>query len=765
MQAISSDIDLNEAARFLALLDPEATSFTFQTFDDSEGKGKSLARTLHGSLAQHASTLSRLNRAGAGVFVTINETDGTGRKAENIKRVRAVFIDLDGAPIQPVQEHAIQPHMIVESSPDRWHAYWKTLGIDLDDFRSIQEHLIDQFDADAAVKDLPRVMRLPGFLHQKYGGRFQTRIETAREAAPYDGAIFRIGKVPAVLPDAAPSETSEDVAAIIRSECEKLANIDRRGRTRNNTLNKVAYTLGGLVGAGLANEQEVRDQLLLVADAIDLTRNESNLTIDSGLTAGKKAPWSPKLILDPSNPMRTARKMLDDRYRHDTGNPLLLRHRQEFWRWDGKRFAIFTKEPVDAAVWSYTERAKAMGKQGPEPFKPNPERVNAIVHALRAVSQVEGDPDTPCWLSEGNDLPPPSEFMAVGNGLLHLPSCELFPPTPTFFNTSASSVAYDEDAAEPTKWLAFLDQIFGDDIEARQAVQEFFGYCLSTDTSQQKMLLMVGPPRSGKGTMARVLRELAGADSVAGPSMSSLSGDFGLEPLIPRPIAIISDARIGQRTDKAAVTERLLTISGEDTVSANRKNNSFWHGKLKTRFIVITNELPALSDGTGALPNRFIIVLLQTTFLGKEDPGLFDKLKVELPGILNWAIEGYQRLRKRGHFVQPASAKEALEDMMRVGSPVHAFVSECCEVGPDYIVNNEYLWEEWKRWAEANGNMSGSKAVFGKKLKEVVPGVRRKDGGYHDYYYAGLRISQQKQADDEAREARQLAKDNAEIPF
>ena len=299
--------------------------------------------------------------------------------------------------------------------------------------------------------------------------------------------------------------------------------------------------------------------------------------------------------------------------------------------------------------------------------------------------------------------------------------------TPAFFNTAASSVAYDPDAAHPTQWQAFLAQIFGEDKQAMDAMQEFFGYCLSTDTAQQKMLLVVGPPRSGKGTMARVLRELAGPDSVAGPTMSSLSGDFGLEPLIPRPIAIISDARIGQRTDKAAVTERLLSISGEDTMSVNRKNTSFWHGKLQTRFIIITNEIPALADGSGALANRFIIVLLQTSFLGKEDPALFEKLKPEMPGILNWAIDGYQRLRERGHFVQPESATEALEEMMRIGSPVRAFVSECCEVGVGYEEEQEFLWDKWKEWCARNGNQPGSKNWWGRNLKTVVPGLGRKD--------------------------------------
>jgi putative DNA primase/helicase len=79
------------------------------------------------------------------------------------------------------------------------------------------------------------------------------------------------------------------------------------------------------------------------------------------------------------------------------------------------------------------------------------------------------------------------------------------------------------------------------------------------------MLLLIGPKRGGKGTIARVLRSLLGHNSVAGPTMASLSTAFGLEPLITKSLAVISDARIGGKTDKSAIMERLLSISGEDT--------------------------------------------------------------------------------------------------------------------------------------------------------------------------------------------------------
>ena len=158
--------DFEEAQKFLNLLDNNATFWTFQTFDDdADRKSKELARVLHGALSDHFDTLTQLQESGAGVFVTINETDGKGRSKENIIRVRAHYVDLDGADLKPVRDW-LEPDIICETSPRRWHAYWLVRDTPLEEFSAVQQRLIRAFDADN-VHDLPRVMRLPGFFHQK----------------------------------------------------------------------------------------------------------------------------------------------------------------------------------------------------------------------------------------------------------------------------------------------------------------------------------------------------------------------------------------------------------------------------------------------------------------------------------------------------------------------------------------------------------------------------------------------------------------------
>jgi len=154
--------------------------WSFQTFADIEVEDgcRRLVRVLHGSLKQHFETLAALNAAGAGIYVTVNQTDGRGRTAPNITHVRAQFVDLDGAPIEPVLAWSLKPRIVIESSPGKYHAYWlvtKEASTDFDGFRKQQRQLAKLFDADPKCIDLPRVLRLAGFNHRK-AAPFRCRI-------------------------------------------------------------------------------------------------------------------------------------------------------------------------------------------------------------------------------------------------------------------------------------------------------------------------------------------------------------------------------------------------------------------------------------------------------------------------------------------------------------------------------------------------------------------------------------------------------------
>ena len=202
-RASKVQINLEVAERFLNALAPNAKNFTFQTFDDSDRKRKNLACVLHGTLAEHADELSHLNKRGACVAVTINATEGPGRTTEDVIGVRAVFVDLDGADLEPVRQFKPRPHIIVESSRGKFHAYWRVKGLERDQFEGVQRASAERFGGDD-VHDLPRSMRLPGFLH------------TLAEHADELSHLNKRGACVAVTINATegPGRTTEDVIGV-----------------------------------------------------------------------------------------------------------------------------------------------------------------------------------------------------------------------------------------------------------------------------------------------------------------------------------------------------------------------------------------------------------------------------------------------------------------------------------------------------------------------------------------------------------------------
>jgi putative DNA primase/helicase len=257
-------------------------------------------------------------------------------------------------------------------------------------------------------------------------------------------------------------------------------------------------------------------------------------------------------------------------------------------------------------------------------------------------------------------------------------------------------------------------------------------------------LLIIGPPRSGKGTIGRILHALLGAFNVAGPTLFSLGGEFGLQPLLNKMLATISDARLNGRGNNSLIIERLLSISGEDPLTINRKFLSPITIQLPTRLMLMTNELPNMQDASGALAKRYLILTLQKSWYGKEDTSLLNRLYAELPGILLWALKGLARLQKRGKFLQPISSTQTIAELESMTSPIKAFISERCEINPHLRTSIASLFNAWCDWCSSAGYPhSGNVQTFGKNLRAAFPeiGITRPQGAEsRERYYQGIAL-------------------------
>jgi hypothetical protein len=132
-----------------------------------------------------------------------------------------------------------------------------------------------------------------------------------------------------------------------------------------------------------------------------------------------------QVILDPCDYMRSARVIIDYVYRNDERIRTLHRYRGEFWRWSFSHYRMADDETIRSAIWDFLDKAKRNVKDGdPVPFKPDKRIVANVFDALCAQCQLDSSIEVPFWL-DGYSSAPANEFIAVGNGLFHLPTRKL----------------------------------------------------------------------------------------------------------------------------------------------------------------------------------------------------------------------------------------------------------------------------------------------------------------------------------------------------
>ena len=336
------------------------------------------------------------------------------------------------------------------------------------------------------------------------------------------------------------------------------------------------------------------------------------------------------IVPGPTKPYEIAQMFMQKHYSDPRGR-LLLHHRGLFYAWAGTHWPEGEARAVRADLYRWLEGAVYWQGKHLVPFDPTSGKISNIVDGLRAAVHVSETIEAPAWF-DGTASALPREFVAMRNGLLRLSTRELIEHTPAFFNAYALPFAFDPDAPEPAKWKRFLSELWGVDRESISTLAEIMGYVIGGSTAQQKMFLLVGPKRAGKGTIVRVLTALLGPENVAAPTLSSLAENFGLQTLVGKPLAAIADARLGGRSDSTIAVERLLSISGEDSITIDRKYRDPWTGRLPTRFMVLTNEMPRFTDASGTIASRFVILMLTNSFYGSEDPGLTDELSPRRQG-------------------------------------------------------------------------------------------------------------------------------------
>jgi putative DNA primase/helicase len=213
---------------------------------------------------------------------------------------------------------------------------------------------------------------------------------------------------------------------------------------------------------------------------------------------------------------------------------------------------------------------------------------------------------------------------------------------------------------------------------------------------------------------------------VCSPKLGNFGRQFGQAVLIDKTVAIFADAKISGRVDTGEIVENLLSISGEDIQTIPRKGLLDWIGTPRVRFTILTNKLPRMDDDSGALLSRFLPLVLTESFTGREDLALSNRLALELPGILLWALTGADRLRQRGRFLDDAKQQDLRDDIEEMNSPVTVFVRDCCHRDDPHILTPRAdIYAAYVKWCALHGrDKPGIEASFASALYAAFPSTR-----------------------------------------
>lgn len=364
-------------------------------------------------------------------------------------------------------------------------------------------------------------------------------------------------------------------------------------------------------------------------------------------------------------------------------------------------------EYIEGEIWKFLHGRKYIAGTGLKIIEENAALVTNVKKAAMAHSA--GPKELPAWNYSGSAaLPLPSVLMPVSNGLLHLPTRRLLPATPMFVNVNVSAVHYDADATCPT-WLKAVDQWFTPeqgpnvgirDTEAIELLQEYLGYCLTQDISQQKFLYVMGPTRSGKSTLLTTLSMLLGDGNCKGAEEDSFTDTFGLELYEDAQVITFGDFRNSNTKTMSRLVSQILKIVGGDKVPVNRKNEKVVDKVLPARLVFASNLLPRFNDSAGAVAGRMLLLQYPNSYLGREDKLLPMKLKAEMAGILNWALDGLDRLKKRGTFVQPKSAAPLFKNVRVRTMPTKTFVEDQMVVDANSVLPKDEVFMAFETWLE-----------------------------------------------------------------
>jgi len=319
------------------------------------------------------------------------------------------------------------------------------------------------------------------------------------------------------------------------------------------------------------------------------------------------------------------------------------------------------------------------------------------------------------------ELGAPNGTIAVANGLLDLREQSDRPLTPEDYALNRLSVEFDPGADyDGTEWQEFLDDAVRDGDQPK--LQEYAGYLLWHHAQPfGKALFLVGPTDSGKGTFLDVIESIIGEENIASQSLYNLmQSRFGMAEIYGKMANIRNEVTGGGLKN----VERFKELTGGgDRVSAERKGQNPFKFQVTQKFVFATNQVPKIEHAGEPFFNRLLFVKFPDTVPPHEqDRDLGDRLKDEAPAILNWMLDGLNRLLENNGFTDERDIGGKREIADAFGNVLERFAHNLLEItgDPNDKVHKGQLHDLYAEYADYIGKSADPQGQFTKGLKGMT---------------------------------------------
>lgn len=374
---------------------------------------------------------------------------------------------------------------------------------------------------------------------------------------------------------------------------------------------------------------------------------------------------------------------------------------------------------------------------------PDDARTKLIRHALQ--SESVGRVEAALRLAQSllsipiTELDSDPWLVGCDNGVLDLRTGELLEPQREYYITKTTRVPYIADAQCPT-WSRFLTHSMDGDQSQIEFIQRYFGSSMAGVQRDHAFAIFHGGGANGKTTCTETWRRALGdyATSTSTDTFLASKNDGprnDLARLVGARLVTATETDETRRLDEATIK----SLCGGDEITCRFLHKEFFSFTPGFKIVMSTNHMPRIRGTDRGLWRRVRLVPWSVTVPpSQQDPRLQEKLREELPGILNWGLAGCLAWQNGG-LREPESVRKATAAYRVAEDTIRLFTDECCSTDPAATVAASDLYTAYKRWSEANGETALSKQMFGRRLADRGL-VQKKVGKNNTRYWSGLAL-------------------------